>query len=338
MMSKTFFVWMTIITVLVSYSLLAAEAPHESWDRSGVYFFAGGGKAELRGSDVAASDNITQLRYGVGYAFPSLSAEIGYRDYSDGKDLTVRGWDVVASQTLLQWQALGLRAGVGGYVYHSQTDNALYDSNTRFTGVAPMLTVGGDYQLHENIDVRVQYERVFNLALVSPMYDRKTHADLDQISLSVVVKPWASNTYAAPILTPRPVEVVAEVPSPPVEPEEMRFEHVWASDDYVYNSYQLTPAVKAQLNTIIAALVTQPDYVIHITGGADSRMAYRRYNHQLALRRAQAAQTYLMQHGVKPAQIVVAASLTHLAQGEADNPAARKVTIDVRRAAEVSSR
>lgn len=316
----------TIVGMITLSSLTFSQDIESSKSNnfSGLYFFAGGGDSNMKDNEFSNSRAITVLRYGSGISFPSFDAEVSYRSFSDGKDLGIKGIDTILKKRWLEWKNIGLLAGAGGYAYRSKVDNSLLISSKEHSGISPLVMLGGYYKLNEYIDIELQYERIFDLSLTSPRYDKKTRNNFDQLMLSLVIRPWGVRAYPSPIVT----EEKELIPDQVMESVEL-FMDRRNSGIYAYDSFQLTDSISSLLDEVIMTIKSLDDYKITITGSADSRIEYIAYNEKLAFRRAKVVAEYLERSGIDKVKIQIKTYVDLVSSTEKDNVAARKVTLDI---------
>jgi len=102
----------------------------------------------------------------------------------------------------------------------------------------------------------------------------------------------------APAPAPAPVEVKRELP-PAYEPPE-----TFATIFYAFDSSELGPKDRETMDSVIVILKAHPDLQVEVRGYADST-GTAEYNQRLSLRRAEAAQAYLVAHGVSASRLTV---------------------------------
>ncbi|WP_417880021.1 OmpA family protein [Vibrio sp.] len=322
MLIKTIFLILIFIgNIFIFQNSYASEisTPSPSY-LNDLYFIAGGGKAEFQDSDFSENDNITLLRYGIGYNFPWFSTETAYRGYSNGEDFTIQGLDILAQKTLFEWSDFKISAGIGAYIYKSKLDNPIYDSQSSHNDISPLLSVGGYYRLNEYIDIGLNYDHTFNIEFTSPKYDRPTNDALKQFTLSLIVRPWGAKS-----------DNVTTIEMEESNPNIITiFNEQYDSETYAYDSYQLTPSNRISLDNAIERTRSFEHYVIIVTGSADTHEKYRSYNEKLADKRARTAINYLQKNGIPSERIHLKTDLYLLSPEEKERPKARKVIVEIK--------
>lgn len=308
-----------ILTSVISLDVYASETSNSN-HLNNFYFFGGGGKADFKKSDFSKSNDLTVLRYGLGYDFSMLTLESAYRGFSDDNDFTLRGIDIIARKNLLNWNDWHFSVGAGGYAYQSKLDNSIY-SVQKINDISPLITLGAYYSLSDYVDIGLNYDQIFNVSYNSPKYDHKTKKNLDQWMLSLIIKPWANkdnNTKIKSDIT----EVSLDIPQTSVDYKK--------TNTYHYDSDKLTNDNKHRLDTILEDLMSADHYSITLTGNADSDKNHLTYNKKLAHRRAQSVMDYLLNHGIKKEDIQLKTKIYLLKAGEKSKPSERKVILKIK--------
>ncbi|MEZ8088074.1 OmpA family protein [Vibrio sp. 1S139] len=312
------------VSIFVLSPALAQEAPQvdepekdviDTLVSNGLYFQVGGGFAQFKGDPYKHDNDITSLRYSLGITTQPLNYEIGYRSLSDGNRFEMKGLDVLAKHQWSLWRDGGLFAGVGGYIYNADMDKPQFNSPTESSGVAPYLSIGGYYSLSEYIDISLQLDNLFNVSVPEQDYNKKDTKQLRQVNLSLVLHPWSSTRNI-----PQPIEHIED------EPEELELEDRLS---YSYDDYSLDSENKEQLIALVDRIVVLDSYEIVVTGSADSKADYLKYNTRLAKKRAQNVINFLVFHGVQEASISMETSITELLSTEGGKEDARTVKIYV---------
>lgn len=290
---------------------------YKGYDFSGLYFSLGGGESYFSGYQ--NSQNITSLRYGIGYDFSVIKTELAYRGYSDRNSVDLDGLDVFLKKNISEFNDFEFSAGLGAYLYHSD----LNFSGSQY-GISPLLNIGLSYHFNEFLHLSASYEWMFNTK-VSNSPDRSFEdKDSSGFLLSLIFYPWASKDYSGSLIVEDTIDdkpfLIVETPL---------YQASNDSDIYDYNSYLLSEQVKSLLDDIVEELGTLNKYKIILIGSADSQKKYRLYNRKLAEKRAETVSGYLQSKGIDTAFIEIKSSIYHLNKGEGENQNARKVTIEV---------
>ena len=217
-------------------------------------------------------------------------------------DYDVDGWflDMVGTIPLTSKIDFLARAGFT----HAYTTSHMYGTGAvpavrptdRGSDSNPKLGLGLQYELTDNLDVRLEAERFH---LDEPFANK---GDVDLLSLGVVYrfgsKPVRQPAPAAPVAraTP-PAAAPAPAPTPPPAPTRVVFS---ADSLFDFDQSIIKDAGKQNLDRFIANLNGASYESILVTGHTD-RIGARDYNLALSQRRADAVKNYLVQSGNLPA-------------------------------------
>lgn len=282
---------------------------------NGLYFQVGGGLAQFKDDPYKNDNDITSLKYGIGISTQPFNFELGFQSFSDGDGFNMKGLDVLAKHKWSLSRDGGLFAGAGGYFYNAEMDKQFLDSPPETSGVSPYLSVGGYYALSEYIDVSLQFDSFFNVSVIDQYYDKKDSKQLNQVSLSLILHPWSNSRYDA-----QPIESIEE-------PLKQQVKLGQNSAEYSYDDATLSSEMEEQLTQLAARVTELESYEMVVTGGADSKPAFVKYNTCLARKRAKVVADFLILHGVGERNIHLETSVVEKEQSDHD---ARKVEIVVR--------
>ncbi|WP_341662576.1 OmpA family protein [Vibrio sp.] len=313
------------LSVFTANSAFAIEAQQSNENEKGVietlisnglYFQVGGGLAQFKDDPYKNDNDITSLKYNIGISTQPFNFELGYQSFSDGDGFSMKGVDVLAKHKWSLSRDGGLFAGAGGYFYNAEMDKQFLDSPPETSGVSPYLSIGGYYALSEYIDVSLQFDSFFNVSVIDQYYDKKDSKHLNQVSLSLILHPWTNNRYEA-----QPIEPIEE---PSIKQQVNLGQN---SPEYGYDDATLSPEMEEQLTQLAVRVTELESYEMVVTGGADSKPAFVKYNTRLARKRAKLVVDFLVLHGVDERNIHLETSVVETEQSDQD---ARKVDIVVK--------
>ncbi|NRD74169.1 OmpA family protein [Shewanella sp. VB17] len=313
-----------LVLMLISFHAFADDETIEgSESDNDVFFQVGGGIAGFMGNDILDDYDITNLKYGVGidWGKNNWTFEANYRALSDGNDFSMRGADLFAKKRFDLWDKGGVFVGGGSYLYQTEVDNDLLDSDHRNEGVSPYLSLGIHHQLGKNVDVVLQLDNMFNVHLLSPYSDRKISESLTMMTLSFVLHPWRQSRI--------PAQEIQYIPEVQVIPEIDNVEAKREVDltSFAYSRTDLSEEMFSKLDSIAEEIQQLDDYKVVITGWADSRQQYQQFNSKLAQKRAQVVVDYLISKGVNKDSIDAQGKVELLENNQHENKDARKVDI-----------
>lgn len=311
------------LVLIVSFNTLANnEDQDESWvntlTSNGLYFQVTGGGAFPFSNDSKDGKSLTSLKYNLGLSLQNMDIELGYRHFAVRDILDIGGVDVFTKHTWQLWSSGGLYAGAGGYVYQTEMDKTEKKPAWEKSAFSPYIAVGGYYELSEYIDVSLQLDSFFNVAGGDWKHltdDKKT---LNQVSLSLTLRPWDR--------TISPAQPITQVLP---EPQEKAINLAELSPLYRYDEATLNNEMKALLNSLIVRIHQLEHYEVVITGGADSKPRYMAHNIKLAETRAKIVADFLISHGIKARAIRLETAIVTTSEEQADVIDARKVEITV---------
>jgi len=153
----------TFLKITIPLALVLAVSSTTAVNANGFYVAASGLHAEYEGDFDEAGYNVAIGKY-IGEG-KRVSLEVGYTDFGDSSG-TDGGIDGEFEASAVQFSAVGYvplspRAGIYGRVgaERIKTDVSVNTLRAKVEETNPFYGVGGYYNVTENIDVRVEYQR-----------------------------------------------------------------------------------------------------------------------------------------------------------------------------------
>ncbi|GEM76232.1 OmpA family protein [Vibrio sagamiensis] len=284
----------------------------------GLYFQVAGGGELPFSHDSKGDKSLTNLKYNFGLTFENMDLELGYRHFAVRDTLDIGGVDVFTKHTWPLWSSGGFYAGAGGYVYQTEMDKTGKKPAWEKSAFSPYIAVGGYYELSEYIDVSLQLDSFFNVAGGDWKHRTDDKKTLNQVSLSLTLRPWDRTSFPAQPIT-----------QALLEPQEKAINLAELSPLYRYDEATLNNEMKALLKSLIVKINQLEHYEVVITGGADSKPRYMAHNIKLAETRAKIVADFLILHGIKARAIRLETAIVTTREEQADTIDARKVEITV---------